>query len=119
MPRLLSPSTTGAFGQLGARVLGDHPLPRRESFAVRTVATWMLEKAHWRVHLLDRLDQEPWMRRVTGEPIRRQSEGARTVKHGKAQPRLAQGIETKRIRRHPRHPLALTMWLGEERTASR
>jgi len=71
VPGFLHPSATGAFGHLGALVLGDHPWHLRAQFAVRTVAKRILEQAQRRVHLLERLAQEPLMRLGTGEPIRR------------------------------------------------
>lgn len=70
-PRFLQPSTMGAFGHLGALVLGDHPWHRREPCAWRPVAKGMLATDHQRVHRLERLDQEPLMRSGTGKPIRR------------------------------------------------
>jgi hypothetical protein len=74
VPSVLQPSATGAFGDLGALVRGDHPWHLREPCAWRTVANGILETDPWRVHRLERLDPEPLRRIVTGEPIRRQDD---------------------------------------------
>jgi len=55
---------------LGALVLRDHPLHRGQECALRTLPERMLETDQRRVPLLERLDQEPWMRIMPGQPSR-------------------------------------------------
>jgi len=70
VPGFLQTSATGAFGNLGTLVLGDHPLHLGQSFALRSVAERILAKDQRRIHLLELLDQEPLMRIVPSQPIR-------------------------------------------------
>jgi hypothetical protein len=67
----------------------------------------MLEKDQRRVHLLALLDQEPWMRIITGQPLRRYDH------HGVELPapgRVAQPVEGRAI-----EPcLAKTSWTASK-----
>jgi hypothetical protein len=74
VPSFLQPPAACTFGNLGTLVRGDHPLHLREQFALRTVAKGILEQDQRRGHLLELLDQEPLMRIIPGEPIRRQDD---------------------------------------------
>ena len=69
MPGFFQTSAPGAFGNLGALVLRDHPLHLGQEFALRTIPERMLEKDQRRVQLLKLLDQEPLMRIMPGESV--------------------------------------------------
>src|SRR5262245_51699869 len=71
LPGFFQPSAPGTLGNLGALVLRDHPLHLGQEFALWTIPERMLEKDQRRGHLLELLDQEPLMRIIPGQPIRR------------------------------------------------
>jgi hypothetical protein len=102
VPGFCQTSAPGAFGNLGALVLRDYPLHLDQEFALRTIPERMLEKEQLRVQLLALLEQAPWMRIMTGQPIRRYDHhgveraapgrGAQTVEGRAIEPGAAEAI---------------------------
>ncbi len=71
-PGLLQPSSSGAFVNLGALILGHQALQLGEQFALGRIAKGVLQKDPLQAQLLELLKQEPLRGRVAGPPIRRQ-----------------------------------------------
>jgi hypothetical protein len=62
-------SAPGAFGNLGALVLRNHPWHLDQAFALRAIPKRILEQDQLRVQRLKLLDHEPWMRIMPGESV--------------------------------------------------
>ena len=72
-PCFFQSATTRAFDNLGAFVLGDHPLHLRQQDALGRITEWVLEKDQPRVELAELLDEEPLMAILASQSVRRKN----------------------------------------------